>query len=395
MATVRKIDIGGVLLAHSWDGESDPTGWIGSEKYDGVRGYYRDGDFVSRGGNVFFVPEWFKAGLPQGVDLDGELWMGRQQYERGCGIVKRHNEDAEWKLIKFHVFDAPTLPGGFEERIAALPELLKNAPYAEPVKHFVIESKEHLEKCVDEMVEKGGEGIMIRKPGSLYERKRSRTLLKCKKWFDCEALVVDINEGKGRNAGILGAVVCEIDGERFNVGGGFSDLQRRWFEGDKLSLETIKKFWVGKVIKVKYQNKTETRGVPRFGSFISIEDSLPETSGQDTPVAAEAVTKAPVKEVTKKMTSKKKASKKSKKASKETGNGGDATDYSIRAYLETLGKEVTEVSVVDGKATVVTKATKSQVTKAVLESFPKATLTDSDPKWSNATGRTWVFEVSA
>jgi hypothetical protein len=390
LAIVKKFETGGVLLAHSWDGDSDPTGWYGSEKFDGVRAYWNGQDFVSRADNIFFVPEWFKEGMPS-EHLDGELWMGRQQYERGCGIVKRHNGDEEWKLIKYHVFDAPNIPGTFRERMVAIPELIKDAPNAIAIKHWVVMNKQQLQTKIDGIVEKGGEGIMIRHPDSLYERKRSKFLLKCKKWFDMEAEVVDITEGKGRNKGILGALICVMsDGdEQFKVGGGFSDGARRWHYGSGLSLSTIKKFWVGKIIKIKYQNKTETRGVPRFASFMSIEEELRATSGQDTPVAVPEVTKMAKKKVEKKVT-KKKASKKSKKRKVL-----DKTDEvaNVLAELLLLKREVAEIGIEGKTLKIVTKATKKQVEEAVKEYFPKAVRLDDDPKWKSATGRTWTYEV--
>src|SRR5437879_1085254 len=77
-----------LLLAESWDGESDPTGWWMSEKLDGVRAYWDGKQFLSRQGNRYFAPDWFVAGLPL-EPLDGELWIGRKQFQRTVSIVRR------------------------------------------------------------------------------------------------------------------------------------------------------------------------------------------------------------------------------------------------------------------------------------------------------------------
>src|SRR5688500_9462014 len=53
-----------VLLAESWDGMLDPTGWWISEKLDGVRAYWDGQKILSRLGNVLHAPEWFISGLP-------------------------------------------------------------------------------------------------------------------------------------------------------------------------------------------------------------------------------------------------------------------------------------------------------------------------------------------
>ncbi|MCA9710804.1 MAG: WGR domain-containing protein, partial [Myxococcales bacterium] len=61
-----------LLLAHRWE-QQDPTGWLMSEKLDGVRAYW-DGDrFLSRLGNAYLAPKWFTEGLPR-FPLDGELF---------------------------------------------------------------------------------------------------------------------------------------------------------------------------------------------------------------------------------------------------------------------------------------------------------------------------------
>ena len=104
-----------VLLAETWDGVTDPTGWRLSEKLDGVRAYWDGTQFLSRLGNLFHAPAWFVAGLPD-VPLDGELWLGRKKFQRTVSIVRRQDMSDLWKEISFVVFDAPSLEKGFEVR---------------------------------------------------------------------------------------------------------------------------------------------------------------------------------------------------------------------------------------------------------------------------------------
>lgn len=61
-------------------------------------------------------------------------------------------------------------------------------------------------ELLGEVEKKGGEGLMLRKPGSLYEGKRSSTLLKVKSFYDAEALVVGHEPGKGKHKGFCGAL---------------------------------------------------------------------------------------------------------------------------------------------------------------------------------------------
>jgi len=82
-------------------------------------------------------------------------------------------------------------------------------------------------------IENKYEGIMIKDPDAAYECKRSTAWLKLKPFIEVSLAVVDLEEGTGRNAGRLGAIICEgeDDGRRIrvNVGSGFSDSDRDSF----------------------------------------------------------------------------------------------------------------------------------------------------------------------
>ena len=69
-----------VMLAHNYDPDKhDPTGWLMSEKLDGVRCYWNGKTMYSRAGNKFHAPDDFKAKLPK-IELDGELWTNRDDF---------------------------------------------------------------------------------------------------------------------------------------------------------------------------------------------------------------------------------------------------------------------------------------------------------------------------
>ena len=84
------------------------------------------------------------------------------------------------------MFDVPSkgdLP--FEDRLAFLKTLFgPSGSHACPKVHLLeqtqVESREHVLKMLKEIESKGGEGLMLRKPKSVYEGRRSNTLLKFK-----------------------------------------------------------------------------------------------------------------------------------------------------------------------------------------------------------------------
>src|SRR6516162_1055509 len=85
-----------LLLAERWDCITDPTGWLLSEKLDGVRAYWDGKQFLSRLGNLYHAPDWFLAGLPS-EPLDGELWLGRKAFQRTVSTVRRQDKSDHWR----------------------------------------------------------------------------------------------------------------------------------------------------------------------------------------------------------------------------------------------------------------------------------------------------------
>jgi DNA ligase-1 len=79
-------------------------------------------------------------------------------------------------------------------------------------------------------IDAGYEGIMIKDVNAVYESKRSRSWLKMKPFIEVSLTAVAVEEGTGKNAGRMGAVLFEgTDDGKFisvSVGGGWSDKDR-------------------------------------------------------------------------------------------------------------------------------------------------------------------------
>lgn len=248
-----------VLLAESWDGVVDIEGWWVSEKLDGVRAYWDGTQFLSRLGNRYVAPEWFVENLPP-VPLDGELWLDRKQFQKTVSIVRRQDRSDHWKQIRYVVFDAPALKEPFERRVAYLSDVLNEhrSEFAQVHEQALCRGTSHLQEELQRVEALGGEGLMLRQPGSLYVAGRSSTLLKVKTFHDAEAEVIGHQAGAGRHKGRLGALLVKLsDGTEFAVGTGFSDAQR---ENPPA---------VGATITFRYQELSDG-GVPRFPSYVGI-----------------------------------------------------------------------------------------------------------------------------
>jgi DNA ligase-1 len=252
-----------LLLAQNWDNANDLAGWWMSEKLDGVRAYWDGKHFLSRQGNLFHAPDWFTQGLPE-TPLDGELWIERKKFQRTVSIVRRQDKTDLWREVRYLVFDAPAATGRFEERIAFIQDCLARArpEFAVQHAHELCRGIEHLRGELVRVQELGGEGLMLREPGSKYEAGRSSTLLKVKTFHDAEALVLGHEPGAGRHKGRLGALSVQLaDGTKLRVGTGFSDAER-----DRPPP-------VGATIVFRYQELSDA-GVPRFPSYVGVRHDV-------------------------------------------------------------------------------------------------------------------------
>lgn len=255
-----------VLLAHKYkEGDTNPLNWWMSEKLDGVRAYWNGRCFYSRLGNAFYAPSWFTKDLPKDMHLDGELFGGRKKFQSTVSIVKTP-EHQHWNKIVYHVFDAPHLEKEpFEKRMKAIEDYFGSvkSDYAKVVKHEKCQGNNHIEKELKRIIALGGEGLMIRQPGSKYERTRSKTLLKVKKFHDAEAVVIGYEPSKS-NPGLTGALWVKMaNGKKFKVGSGLTNKDRR---------SPPKK---GTIITYKFQEYSNS-GTPRFPSYVGIRIDMTE-----------------------------------------------------------------------------------------------------------------------
>jgi DNA ligase-1 len=249
-----------LLLANVYRDGIDLSAYLVSEKFDGVRAVWDGQALVSRAGHPIAAPAWFTAGWPKAA-LDGELWLARGQFERLSGIVRRETpNDAEWRQVRYLVFELPGAPGTFRQRVLRMQALVYKAhvPWLQVIEQKTAVDREHLQKMLDAVLKAGGEGLMLHRADALYETGRSDTLLKLKPWLDAEAVVIAHLPGKGKYEGQLGALQVRMpDGRSFRLGTGFSDAERRQPPP------------IGASVTYRYRELT-AKGLPRFASFVRI-----------------------------------------------------------------------------------------------------------------------------
>jgi len=136
------------------------------------------------------------------------------------------------------------------------------------------EGHDIMNRYAQDAVTNGFEGIMIKDLGAPYECKRSSFWMKWKPTITVDLNIVGFEEGTGRNAGRLGAIICEgVDDDRricVNVGSGFSDTLRDEYWASRNEL-------LGDVVEVEADAVTQNQDgsyslrFPRFVRFRGFE----------------------------------------------------------------------------------------------------------------------------
>lgn len=252
----RSLAATGVILAKEYRESMDVRGLWLSEKLDGIRAVWDGTNLTSRRGTPIHAPTWFLETLPP-FPIEGELWTGRGSFERVASIVLDKIPGKEWQSVELHIFEAQDESLSFQARLAKVRKWLEE--YPQPHLHLIpqipCESKEHLNRFLEEIQSQGGEGVILRDPKSLYEKGRSESYLKLKTVSDAEGTVIGYRKGKGKYTGKIGALKLQLaDGTVLYVGSGLSDAMRAHPPA------------IGSVITFKYRGYTKN-GKPRFASF--------------------------------------------------------------------------------------------------------------------------------
>ena len=252
-----------LMLAKNWQVGLDPLGYLVSEKLDGVRAFWDGHTLRFRSGRRIAAPPWFTAALPS-TPLDGELWLGRRNFDALSASVRRSVPiDAEWRELRYMIFDLPGQPGRFDERAARIASLLEKTgvPWLQPIEQLRVPDRDTLQTQLQLLADDGGEGFVLHRADAEWKPGRSDALRKLKPMPDEDAKVVAYVPGKGKNKGRLGALVLEMpNGQRFSLGTGFTDAERA--APPKL----------GSTVTYRYRDRTPN-GLPRFASFLRVHEA--------------------------------------------------------------------------------------------------------------------------
>ena len=269
-----------VALAKEYDGKCDwqNDNWWASRKLDGVRclavvNYEGECTLYSRMGKELTtlnkVKEAIEATGIINTVFDGEICLidedGNEDFQ---GVMKQlRRKDHQIENPAYMIFDMIHKPnfdnqkGGpiLSERLSALRGFLLGrfniTNILRYTSQFRITDGRHFDKWGQIATDNNWEGFMIRKDVS-YEGKRTKNLLKVKKFYDAEYVVVDydndnhevVRDGRSKTVEMLAQVWIEHKGHKVKVGSGWSQDQRLKYMDGSI---------VGKVITVQYFEETK------------------------------------------------------------------------------------------------------------------------------------------
>lgn len=317
-----------VMLAHVYRPEKDDVaGWYMSTKMDGQRAFW-DGGYSrgllkreipwaniakderyreeqvatglwSRLGNVIHAPDFFLDQLPEGILLDGELYIDRGRFQETRTIVSRLTPDIEdWKRVRYMVFDSPPpetffKPGKITNCKVTFGSdslnlfLRRFKDYSRSFFEYVVGNevltveqvklpeknvKSFIYDALVREVNLGGEGLILRNPWSFWTPKRTRNLLKVKPFVDDDARIVDFVWGEGKHEGRMGAMIVEWRDKTFELGTGFTDEERELVGGDKIGTGIVSPDWRslifirGACVTFRFTSLTDD-GIPREARY--------------------------------------------------------------------------------------------------------------------------------
>jgi DNA ligase-1 len=279
----------------------------------------------SRYGNPIMAPDWFLDQLPD-IPLDGELWAGRGKFQLCRSIVAGDQPDPRFDQVKYAVYSMPsarvwqegeiknsnfhrvigescglfvasqeTNGDGcfddltFEQELHFLQRYLPDDPGAPCYVHKQIKlpededsAKAALDSFMDGVMDRGGEGVVIRNPEGLWTPKRVNDLLKYKPIDDDEGILVGFTCGRltdkgSKHLGRIGAFILEYKGKRLELSG-LTDPEREFatesdryyaneHPGEDMPADTQgRMFKLGQRITFKYRELSDD-GIPKEARY--------------------------------------------------------------------------------------------------------------------------------
>lgn len=239
--------------------------WL-TQKLNGMRATLYNGQLIARSGVPFkgldhILKELRWADCAH-IALDGELTLAdthglrdNEAFREATGILNSDNEHKTgicftiFDAIPYADFDSANPKVSYSHRRTILNEVEETVSNSECVRVLPVlyhgRDLQKIDELLEQMVREDKEGLMLNTDVP-YKRTRHKGILKIKRFYTMDLLIIRAEEGSGRLAGKLGALVLDYKGNEVKVGSGFTDEQRRDYWDMRNNL-------IGQLCEVKYK----------------------------------------------------------------------------------------------------------------------------------------------
>jgi DNA ligase-1 len=283
----------------------------------------------SRYGNPIIAPDWWLNQLPQ-MFLDGELFAGRGNFQTLRSIVAKDVPDERWEHVEFAVFGAPSARAVFQEgeiknsnfhltvdtpaintflcnrreagvceefvynqdmsfydELCTLTSALENESVAYAHRQLLLpedrkDAETKMGTFMDQVMDLGGEGAVLRAPDSIWTPKRMGNVMKLKPFDDDQGVVVSFTSGKetdkgSKLRGLIGNVILDYKGKKLEMSG-FTNDERVFSteESTKIAYQNPgtlmpegtqgKHFKTGDILEFRYRELSND-GIPKEARY--------------------------------------------------------------------------------------------------------------------------------
>lgn len=200
--------------------------------------------------------------------FDGELYNHdyRNNFEDLTSFIRNPNPKPEHEVVQYHIYDLVDFNLRQFERLPVLDQVQNFGDgILVGVETLRVNDEDELMLQFEHFLEEGYEGLIVRSEYGMYVSKRSRDLLKVKKFDDAEFRIVGVEEGRGKLTGHAIFVCVTDSGQEFRakMRGSFEALKEYYIHPEKV---------IGKSLTVQYQGTTNRIGVPRFPIGLRFRD---------------------------------------------------------------------------------------------------------------------------
>lgn len=245
-----------------------------TEKLDGIRAIYIDGEFKSRKGKIINGLDHIKDDIekitPADIVLDGELvFVSKDSIDRDANFritTKIVNSNMEKKLdIQYKVFDTLTVDefkrgesySLYSERRKILNRLNTNINTLQlkniSIVPLLAQTREldEVYNLLHDIEQTGSEGLMVNF-NEPYKCKRHSGILKMKTMQSIDLEIIGVEEGQGENKGILGNILVNYKDNLVAVGTGFSKHLRQIYWDNPNEI-------IGKIAEIQYFEESKNQ----------------------------------------------------------------------------------------------------------------------------------------